>query len=122
LVPVPVREIVVLPPPPPPPLVLLVPPSAAKGAKGVGGGAGEGDDKDGVDEATLLAGVVAFAVTEDGLVATMALADSAVIAFCLLITHNCLCTSLMLSSVNELLCTNRHPQSSQTYSFKLDTI
>jgi hypothetical protein len=100
----------------------LLPPSTAEGAKGVGvGGVGE-DVEDGVDEGRVLAEAVAFAVSGAGFGATTALVDSAAITLCLLITHNCLCTSLILSSVNELLCTNKQPQSSQTYSFKLDTI
>lgn len=93
-------------------------PSTAEGAKGVGGG----DVEDDVDEGGELAGTLAFAVTEAGFGATTGLAASAAIAFYLLITHNCLCTSLMLSRVSELLCTKRHPQSSQIYSFKFDTI
>jgi hypothetical protein len=115
LVPVPVREIVVLaeaivvlaPPPPP----------AAAETKGV-----DEDVEAGVGGGRELVETVAFAVTEAGFGATTGLAASAAIAFCLLITHNYLCTSLMLSRVSELLCTKRHPQSSQIYSFKFDTI
>jgi hypothetical protein len=111
LVPLPVREIVVLalPPPAPPP---------AAGDTGAGGGEVEVD----VGEGRELGDTEGFAVAEGGLGGATALADSAAIAFFLLITHNCLCTSFILSRVSELLCTKREPQSSQTYSFKFDTM
>jgi hypothetical protein len=110
-----VREIVVLallaPTPPPPP--------AAAGAIGAGGGEIEAD----VGEGRELGDTEGFAVAGAGLGdGATALADSAAIAFFLLITHNCLCTSFILSRVSELLCTKREPQSSQTYSFKFDTM
>jgi hypothetical protein len=113
LVPLPVREIVVLallPPPPPPP--------AAAGGIGAGGG----DIEEDVGEGRELGDTEGFAVAEAGLGGATALADSAAIAFFLLITHNCLCTSFILSRVSELLCTKREPQSSQTYSFMFDTM
>jgi hypothetical protein len=108
-----VREIVVLallPPTPPPP---------AAGDTGAGGGEIEADAGEGRE----LGDTEGFAVAEAGLGGgATALADSAAIDFFLLITHNCLCTSFMLSRVSELLCTKREPQSSQTYSFKFDTM
>jgi hypothetical protein len=113
LVPLPVREIVVLAL-----LVVVLPPAPTVGATGAGGGEIEAD----VGEGRELGETDGFAVTEAGFGGTTALADSAAIAFFLLITHNCLCTSFILSRVSELLCTKRDPQSSQTYSFKFDTI
>jgi hypothetical protein len=110
LVPLPVREIVVLA------LLVVLPPTV--GATGAGGEEIEGD----VGEGRELGETDGFAVTEAGFGGTTALADSAAIAFFLLITHNCLCTSFILSRVSELLCTKRDPQSSQTYSFKFDTM
>jgi hypothetical protein len=109
LVPLPVREIVVL---------ALPPPAPATGATGAGGGEVEVD----VGEGRELGDTEGFAVAEAGLGGATALADSAAIAFFLLITHNCVCTSFILSRVSELLCTKREPQSSQTYSFKFDTM
>ena len=106
------REIVVL---------ALLPPAAppAAGDRGAGGGEVEAD----VGEGRELGDTEGFAVAEAGLGGgATALADSAAIACFLLITHNCLCTSFILSRVSELLCTKREPQSSQTYSFKFDTI
>jgi hypothetical protein len=109
LVPLPAREIVVL-------ALLVLPP--AVGAIGAGGEEIEAD----VGEGRELGGTDGFTVTEAGFGGVIALADSAAIAFFLLITHNCLCTSFILSRVSELLCIKRDPQSSQTYSFEFDTI
>ena len=47
-------------------------------------------------------------------------AAPAEISFCLLTEHNWLCTSLILSSVVGLLCTNSVPQSSQINSLIVD--
>jgi hypothetical protein len=110
LVPLPVREIVVLA------LLVVLPPTV--GAIGAGGGELEADAGEGRE----LGETDGLAVTEAGFGGTTALADSAAIAFFLLITHNCLCTSFILSRVSELLCTKRDPQSSHTYSFKFDTM
>jgi hypothetical protein len=112
LVPLPVREIVVLA------LLVVLPPAPTVGAIGAGGGEIEADAGEGRE----LGETDGFAVTEAGFGGTTALADSAAIAFFLLITHNCLCTSFILSRVRELLCTKRDPQSSHTYSFKFDTM
>jgi hypothetical protein len=107
-----VREIVVL--------ALLPPPPPPAGDTGAGGG---GEIEADADEGRELGDTEGFAVAEAGLGGgATALADSAAIAFFLLITHNCLCTSFILSRVSELLCTKREPQSSQTYSFKFDTM
>jgi hypothetical protein len=98
-------------------LLVVLPPTV--GATGAGGG---GEMEADVGEGRELGETDGFAVTEAGFGGTTALADSAAIAFFLLITHNCLCTSFILSRVSELLCTKRDPQSSQTYSFKFDTM
>ena len=97
---------------------MLALPAPAAGDTDAGGGEVEVD----VGEGRELGDTEGFAVAEAGLGGATALADSAAIAFFLLITHNCLCTSFILSRVSELLCTKREPQSSQTYSFKFDTM
>ena len=77
MVPLPVREIVVL-------ALLVLPPAPAVGAIGAGGEEIEAD----VGEGRELGETDGFAVTEAGFGGATALADSAAIAFFLLITHN----------------------------------